>query len=88
METILLSNGTLIENAHCLPSDERLYVYIQGMDIRTGFELFIEPENTRTIVSNRFGVDHVYEGYTDMYAISMENNQCNVVLKKGAAANA
>ena len=82
-ETILLANGTLIENAHCLESSWVLFVYIQGTeDMQTYFDLFINPENLTVIHENRYGQEKDYTGYTDMYSITKENGNVNLALRK------
>ena len=82
-ETILLANGTLIENAHCLESSGVLFVYIQGTDdMQTYFNLFIEPENLTEIHENRFGQESEYTGYTELYSITKENGNINLALRK------
>ena len=82
-ETILLANGTLIENAHGLESSGMLFVYILGTeDLRTYFDLFIEPENLTVIHENRYGQEKDYAGYTDLYSITKENGNVNLALRK------
>lgn len=83
-ETILLNNGALINNAHCIESDGRLFVYINNSeDISGFFNLFIEPENTEIIKADRYGEKAEYTGYTDLYSISKEYGNINLVLRKG-----
>ena len=82
-ETIMLADGTLIENAHGLESSGMLFVYILGTeDLRTYFDLFIEPENLTVIHENRYGQEKDYTGYTDLYSITKENGNVNLALRK------
>lgn len=82
-ETILLANGTLIENAHCLESSGVLFVYIQGTDdLRTYFDMFMEPENLTVIHENRYGQENDYMEYTELYSITKENGNINLALRK------
>ena len=84
METVQLSNGTVIDNAHCLEVNNRLFVYISSSDdIKRWFDLFVEPENTQTIESDYYGDKNTYSGYTDLFSISKENGNINIVLAKG-----
>ena len=82
MEKITLANGTEIENAHCIRVDEKLFVYIENMDIRRGFELFIEPANTSVITEESYGKTKEYKRFTKFSSISDEYGNCNIVLKR------
>ena len=83
MESILLNNGALINNAYCTESDGRLFVYIdKSDDIIAYFNLFVEPENTEIIKEDRYGNQTTYTGYTDLYSISKEYGNINLVLRK------
>lgn len=82
-EKILLADGTLIKNAHCLESSGILFVYIQGKDdMKTYFNLFIEPDKLTVIHENRYGQESNYTGYTDLYSITKENGNINLALRK------
>lgn len=86
METILLANGTLIEDAHCMETNGRLFVYISNQtDLRRFFDLFMEPRNTRIIEADRYGDKTTYEGYTYLYSLSREYGNINIVMKRGDA---
>ena len=82
-ETITLNDATRIDNAHCIESDGRLFVYIENTNgIKKYFDLFCDPDKTRRIVANRYGVETVYINYVDLYSISKEYGNVNLVLKK------
>ena len=84
METITLNNGTVIENAHCIEMDDRLFVYIeQDQTMTWAVTLFDHPENTREITENRYGAEKTYKGYTMLYSVSREYGNVNLVLRKG-----
>ena len=84
METITLNDGTVIENAHCLEMDDRLFVYITMKATMTwAVMLFDDPVKTKKIIANRNGEEKTYMGYTKLYSISNEYNNINLVLKKG-----
>lgn len=81
MQTVTLNNGRVIENAHIVQMEERLFVYCDGLDIKTGFDAFYQ--NTDTLVANSYGETHVYNGYSVLYSVSAEYGNCNISLKKG-----
>lgn len=80
---LTLADGTVIENAHCIRSEGRLYVYIDGQDdIRTYFDLFMDPGKTATIVETFLDTENVYTGFTELYSISREYGNINVAMQK------
>ena len=86
METVLLNNGTVIENAHCLEVNNRLFVYISSSnDMKRWFDLFVEPENTQTIEADYYGDKKTYSGYSNLFSISKENGNINIVMAKGVS---
>lgn len=81
-EKLTLNNGTEIEG-HVLESNDVLFVYLTGGDdIRRCFDLFIEPENTSTIVANRYGEEKTYTGYTFLYSLDRDYGNINLVMRK------
>lgn len=84
MNSIKLSDGTIIENAECLYDDVHLYIYISGMSLVEGVTVLSDPEKNRQITAMKGEtILRVYEGYTELYAASMEFGNCNLILKKG-----
>ena len=82
-EKLILNDGTEIENAHCFESDGRLFVYITGTsDMQRYFNLLIDPDNTAKIKAVQYGVETVHSGYVDLYSISKESGNINVVLRR------
>lgn len=82
MQTLTLNDGSVIENVRCLEVDNKLFLYCSGMDMRTGFDTFIDPGKTERMVWNSSGEEFIYTGYTTLFSINMEYGNCNVVLKK------
>lgn len=80
-EKITLNDGTVLENSHCVQANGRLFVYCRNMDLKTGYALFIDPEKTKKITMERYGLTTVYEGYSELYSISMDEDSCNMALK-------
>ena len=82
-EILTLKDGTEIEG-HTLESGDALFVYLTGgADMRTCFDMFIEPKNTETILENRFGEKSTHTGYTDLHSISKDYGNINIILRKG-----
>ena len=86
METLTLNDGTEL-NGHCMQDDRNLFVYLDNMTVLQGVVIFGDPEKTSRIVEMNHGVEHVYEGYTEIYSASHEYGNCNLVMRK-AESNA
>lgn len=80
-QQVTLNDGTVIDNARAIESNDRLFVYCDGLDIKTGFDKFYE--NTMTVVAESYEERRVYTGYGVLYSVSAEYGNCNVALKKG-----
>lgn len=84
-EYLLMNNGTIVENAHCIVADRNLFVYITGeADLIEMMKLFSVPDNTETIKEVRFGEEQTYSGYTYLYSMSREYGNINLVMIKEA----
>ena len=83
METLTLNDGTVV-NGHILDGGDgqTIFVYLDGMSIYEGVTLFHDPLKTSKITELRYGVEHIYEGYTELYAVNHEYGNCNIVMKK------
>lgn len=82
-ETILLNNGMLIENVQCLESSGQLFLFLVGRtEFQTWLDLFDNPDNTEIIVATRYGEDTTYTGYTNLFSMSKEYGNINLVLRK------
>jgi len=82
METLTLNDGTVV-NGHCFEDDTNLFVYLDNMTVIQGVMLFSDQNRTERIVAMNHGNEHIYEGYTDIYAASHEFGNCNLVMRKG-----
>jgi len=82
-EKLTLNDGTVLEFSSALLSGN-LFLYINGSDLKTVFDLLIEPDNTETITyTQNNGEDVVFSGYTKLTAVSDEGNGLiTAVLKK------
>lgn len=86
MKSLILNDGTVIENVSVLDLDDTLYIaIIDRTDMGPYFTLFGDPEKTGHMHTDVFGFIQEYDGYTDFYSISKENGNVNVVLRKAAA---
>ena len=87
METITLHDGTVV-NGHILDNGDgrTIFVYLDGMTVVQGVMLFADPEKSKRITAHNHGVEHVYEGYTDLYHASHEYGNCNLTMRRGAYA--
>lgn len=85
-EQLTLNDGTVI-NGHCIPVDGSLFVYLYGKSLTEGFALFSDKEKISRITEDSYGHEYVYEGYTEIFSVSAEYGNCNLVMRK-ADANA
>ena len=84
-EYLILNNGETVHDAHCLQDENALFVYITGeADLIETLMLFSAPENTQIIKAVRYGEEATYEEYTNLYSMSREYGNINLVLKKEA----
>lgn len=82
METLTLNDGTIV-TGHCLCDGTNLFVYLDGMSVDRGVELFSDPERTMRITEQNHGNTHIYEGYTELNGYDHEYGNCNLVMRKG-----
>lgn len=79
METITLNDGTVV-NGHCIQDGDTLFMYLDGKTIAEGIALI--DGNTERIEEINHGNTHTYEGFTELYAVSHEYGNCNIILKR------
>ena len=85
VETITLADGTVLENSHVLNDSENLFFYIQnGMSMAKVFSAMNNTKKTATIRAFQYQQETIYEGFTDLCAISKENNQISGRLRRSA----
>ena len=77
METLTkltLNDGTELLNSYVISSRD-LFVYINGNDMRTVFDLLIDPEKTKKITyTDVTGAETVYRGFKKLMTVSDEGN--------------
>ena len=81
---VILSNGTRIENAYCLEVNGSLFVYIIGAtNMKEYFDVFYDNDIATGVILDEYPGDQTrYEGYTSMFAISRDNGNINIVMRK------
>lgn len=77
METLTkltLNDGTELLNSYVISSRD-LFVYVNGSDMRTVFDLLIDPEKTKKIIyTDVAGTETVYRGFKKLMTVSDEGN--------------
>lgn len=80
-EKLTLNDGTVLEG-HLLETEAWLFLYIKGISMADAFRLLIEPENTKVIRAERYGMETTVRGYRRLRSISDEAMQICAGLKK------
>jgi hypothetical protein len=82
-EKLTLSDGTELENSSAILSGN-MFLYIRGEDMKTVFDLLIDPENTEEIVYTMInGEDLTFRGFNKLIAVTdEENGLITAVLRK------
>ena len=83
METLKMMDGTVLEG-HILESGNgrTIFVYINNMSVVDGVTIFANRAKTGRIIATNHEAQHIYEGYTHLYAASNEFGNCNIVMEK------
>ena len=83
METITLNDGTIVDGTVLENGDGIIiFVYLKGMTVLQGVLLFSDTEKSERFVVHSHGVEHIYEGFTEIYAASHEFGNCNLTMRK------
>ena len=84
METLTLSDGTVLQNSNAYQDELRLYVYIRnGNSIQEVFNMLIDPEKTAKIIMKANEIEKTFNGFTKLITVSDEGNgTITAVLKK------
>ena len=73
-EKLMLNDGTELDNSSAILSGD-LFLYVNGYDLRTVFDLLIDPENTKQIIYTQVnGTLITYVGYKKLRAVTDEDN--------------
>lgn len=82
MEILILNDGTKV-TGHILEDADgmMIFVYLDGKTVVEGV-LLMTPERASRILAKNHGEEHVYEGYTEIWSVSHEYGNCNLVMRK------
>ena len=82
-ETLTFADGTTADG-HILPDGMglRIYVYLDDMSLPDGYVMMSNADKTSSITAYSHGTTTVYEGFTEIIAISTEFGNCNLVMRK------
>lgn len=73
-EKLTLNDGTELENSSAILSGD-LFLYVNGSDLQTVFDLLINPEKTKQIIYTQVnGTLITYVGYKKLRAVTDEDN--------------
>lgn len=83
VETVTLNDGTSLVGT-ILPDGEgyKIFVYLDKYPLLNGVVLFSDPGRTSRIVSMNRGIEHIYEGFTELVAANNEYGNCNLVMRR------
>ena len=79
---ITLINGTVLEGASLIKDGISLFLYIPGLDMKTVFDLLVDPANTSIIGYTDGGITTEYAGFTKLRTISDEDGEITAVMEK------
>lgn len=76
METLVLADGTILENSHVILTNIGLFVYISnGFNIKQVFDLLYDASKTATITFHPLGAEEqTFTGYTVLTCVKNEGN--------------
>lgn len=73
-EKLTLNDGTVLENSNALLSGD-LFLYVRWLDMRTVFNLLINPDKTAVIIYTMNNGDEIrFSGFTKLIAVRDEGN--------------
>lgn len=83
-EKLTLNDGTEL-TGHMIETDSRLFVYLYGITLTEAFELLNDPEKTKVIKGEQYGVKQTVMGYRHLCSVSEEMGGRMITgsLKKG-----
>ena len=79
---LILNDGTELEG-YLINDETKLFLYIFNVSLAEGFELLNDPDKTKVIKSEQYGVKATYRGFKHLSAISEEiDGMISAVVKK------
>lgn len=86
-EQLILNDGTVLDGRIIDNGDNlTIFVYLKGMSLDTGYLLMRNPNKTSRIIFRSYGVEHVYNGYTEITNVNNEFGNCNLTMRKVVSA--
>ena len=81
---LILNDGTELVG-HMIETDSRLFVYLYEITLGEAFELLNDPEKTKVIKGEQYGVKQTIRGYKHLCSVSEEmgGQMISGSLKKG-----
>lgn len=73
METIMLNDGREI-NGHVQHVGGVLWFYLDGLTFSEAYEAMSEPEATQKITASVYGTETVYEGFSELFCLRLEDS--------------
>ena len=71
---LTLNDGTILQDSYALAVGNRMWVYIYAeMTLADAFALLNDPTKMIAVISEQFGVETTYEGYTELFTITKED---------------
>lgn len=71
---LTLNDGTILEDSYAFAVGERMWVYIYAeMTLADAFALLNDPAKMISVISEQFGQETTYEGYTELFTITKED---------------
>lgn len=71
---LTLNDGTVLDDSYAYAVGERMWVYIYAdISLADAFALLNDPAKMLSVISEQFGVETTYEGYTELFTITKED---------------
>lgn len=71
---LTLNDGTILEDSYAQAVGNRMWVYIYAnITFADAFALLNDPAKLLSVISEQFGVETTYEGYTELFTITKED---------------
>ncbi len=79
-KSIVLSDGTVLDNSFCTPINNSLWCWIADTSIPECAKIFSDPFRTDTITAYGYTGCRIYHGFTKLLLVEQLNNTVDVRL--------
>ena len=79
-KSIILGDGTVLENSFCGYSGRDLWCWVSGKTMMECMKIFSDPMKTDVITSYYFVKGYIYRGFTELLLIQKSDNSIDVRL--------